>query len=47
MKTLRNDRDSDPEQIENGFKDPENEFWDKSNSEGIVSNSEGPVNLDI
>jgi len=40
MKTLRNDRDSDPEQIENGFKDPEDGFWEKNKSEGIVRNSE-------
>ena len=39
--------DSDKEQTENDFKDPEDGFWDKNNSEGIVSNSEVPVNLDI
>jgi len=44
---LRNGRDSDIEQIENDFKDPEDGFCDKNNSEGIVSNSEEAVNIDI
>ena len=47
MNSLRNGGDSDEEQIENDFKDPEVGFQDKNNSEGIVSNSEVLVNLDI
>jgi len=47
INSLRNGRDSDIEQIENDFKDPEDGFWDKNNSEGMVSNFEVPVNLDI
>jgi len=47
VNSLRNGADSDIEQIENNFKDPEDGCWDKSNSRGIVSNSEVPVNLDI
>ena len=47
LNSLRNGGDSDIEQIENDFKDPEDGLWDKNNSEGIISNSEVPVNLDI
>ena len=47
VNSLRNGGDSDIQQIENDFKDPEDGFWDKNNSEGIVSNSVVPVNLDI
>ena len=43
VNSLRNGGDSDIQQIENDFKDPEDGFWDKNNSEG----SEVPVNLDI
>jgi len=47
VNSLQDGGDSDKEQIENDFKDPEDGFWDKNNSEGIVSYSEVPVNLDI
>ena len=47
VNSLRNGEDSDIEQIEKDFKDPEDGFWDKNDSEGIVSNFEVPVNLDI
>ena len=36
INSLRNGRDSDLEQIENAFKDPEEGFWEKNSSEGIV-----------
>jgi len=50
VNSLRSGGDSDIEQIENDFRDPEDGFsgfWDKINLEGIVSNSEVPVNLDV
>jgi len=38
--SLQNGRDSDLEQIENDFKDPEDGFWDKNNLKSIKSNCE-------
>ena len=40
INSLQNGRDSDLNQIENAFKDPEDGFWEKNSSDGIVGNSE-------
>ena len=36
MNLPKNGRDSDLEEIENDFQDPEDGFWEKNNLEGII-----------